>query len=375
MHVKSFAYVVRTDGAVPRLLVFESLDEPGLEVPKGSLEPGEAPADGALREAREESGLSRLRLVRQLGQTVWEDERQYFWLLEASGDLPDTFEHTVTGKDGDAGFLYRFSWLELGVELERLLVQGSDAFVGELLAHYGPAERTRDGGGGAEGAIVTRSLQVGFSLLILAVILLLSSGRLGWSWAWAYIAASALILFGGGSILAIKDPELVAERTRLVREGTKPWDKTLTGLYGLAGMVTLLVCGLDQRFGWTMAFGTWPRFAGLLVFLLANSFATWAILSNTFFSATVRLQREREHRVTTEGPYRFVRHPAYAGWAVCALAAPVILDSLWGFLPAAVTVGILLVRTALEDRTLQRDLDGYREYAARVRHRLLPGIW
>jgi protein-S-isoprenylcysteine O-methyltransferase Ste14 len=98
-------------------------------------------------------------------------------------------------------------------------------------------------------------------------------------------------------------------------------------------------------------------------------------LVNRFFSAVVRIQRDREHTVVTSGPYRLIRHPGYAGALITSLAIPLLLGSLWALIPAALVVCLLILRTALEDRTLQEKLDGYREYAGRVRYRLLPGVW
>jgi len=89
----------------------------------------------------------------------------------------------------------------------------------------------------------------------------------------------------------------------------------------------------------------------------------------------VRLQSDRGHSVISSGPYRWVRHPGYAGALLAYLFVPVLLDSLWAFIPTMITVGLYVVRTALEDRFLQQNLDGYRDYATRVRYRLLPGVW
>jgi len=101
----------------------------------------------------------------------------------------------------------------------------------------------------------------------------------------------------------------------------------------------------------------------------------WAMASNAFFSRTVRLQAERDQTVGTGGPYRYVRHPAYAGEILYELAVPVLLASWWALIPSALGAGLLVLRTALEDRTLQPGLAGYAAYARRVRWRLVPGIW
>jgi protein-S-isoprenylcysteine O-methyltransferase Ste14 len=111
------------------------------------------------------------------------------------------------------------------------------------------------------------------------------------------------------------------------------------------------------------------------VALISALFITWAMRSNPFFSSTVRIQQERGHQVVSAGPYRWMRHPGYVGVVFHYLAMPLVFGSLWAYLPVALLFVITVIRTALEDRTLQSELPGYREYAQSVRYRLLPGVW
>ena len=108
---------------------------------------------------------------------------------------------------------------------------------------------------------------------------------------------------------------------------------------------------------------------------LSPRMVEWATGSNAFFSLTVRIQKERSHAVATGGPYRFVRHPSYAGGILFELAAPIMLGSWWALIPGGLNAILFVIRTALEDKTLQAELDGYQEYAQRTRYRVLPGIW
>ena len=133
---KAFCYVVRLDAEPPLLLAFESLDEPGFEVPKGSVEPGETLVQGALRELQEEAGITCQDLLDELGVTWYLDEEQHFFLLAAPAGFPDRFAHTVTSTDMDDGFVYQFRWLELGPALREQLVQGCDRFVDALLQRF-----------------------------------------------------------------------------------------------------------------------------------------------------------------------------------------------------------------------------------------------
>lgn len=134
---KSFVYLVRRDGSVPRLLVLDSFDEPGLEVPKGAVEPEEAFSEAAAREVHEEAGIDGIRIVCALGTTRYEDEEQRFFLFEAPRGLPETFEHTVTGEGIDRGFCYRFRWVPIDETLRGKLVQGCGAFVEALIDAMG----------------------------------------------------------------------------------------------------------------------------------------------------------------------------------------------------------------------------------------------
>ena len=109
--------------------------------------------------------------------------------------------------------------------------------------------------------------------------------------------------------------------------------------------------------------------------MLGTLGTTWAESVNRFFEPTVRIQTDRGHRVIDTGPYAIVRHPGYLAAWFFFLGIPLSLGSLWAIIPAIFSCVILVVRTILEDRTLQNELPGYKEYAKRVRYRLLPGIW
>ena len=137
----------------------------------------------------------------------------------------------------------------------------------------------------------------------------------------------------------------------------------------------LLVAGLQHRFQWPPRLPLLLQLAALILVILGFILGNWTMIVNRFFSAGVRIQRDREQTVVDRGPYAVVRHPAYAGALLTFLALPLMLDALWALLPALLTAVALVLRTALEDRTLQEELDGYTAYARRVRYRLLPGVW
>jgi len=168
--------------------------------------------------------------------------------------------------------------------------------------------------------------------------------------------------------------ELLAERSN-VKAG-KSWDKAIVGVTVLLGPVaTWITAGLDTRYHWSDAMPDWTFAAGVAVAVLAAALIAWAMRSNKFFSSVVRIQKDRGHVVIASGPYRFIRHPGYTGMAAFTLVTPLILNSRWAFVPAVITAAMTVLRTVLEDRTLHNELDGYADYARRVKYRLVPAIW
>jgi len=220
-------------------------------------------------------------------------------------------------------------------------------------------------------AVAKRMLQVAMTFLVLAAILFISSGRLNWIWAWGYLGAGLGILAINVLILP---PELIAERGQ-PGDNVKGWDRVLTSLTGLPTLGVPIVSGLDERFGWSPQLVPAIHLIGLAFFVLGQGLFSWAMASNRYFSTAVRIQTDRGHTVATSGPYRVVRHPGYVGFIVSFLGTSLALGSLWAIIPAGLIACLLVVRTALEDRTLQDELPGYKDYAQRVRYRLLPGIW
>jgi len=212
------------------------------------------------------------------------------------------------------------------------------------------------------------------SILAMGVALFWSAGRMNWWAAWAAIAVW-VVEFTAMDILLIRfNPELMTERQAPPKDA-KSWDRIILSILRLLQLARYILAGLDQRYGWTVGFPLAAQITGLAVCTFSYALLTWAMVSNVFFSQIVRIQTERGHAVVTKGPYRFVRHPAYVGMILFELGMASLLAS-WPALLVSGVCGILLIlRTALEDRTLQTELAGYGAYARQVRHRLVPGIW
>lgn len=212
-----------------------------------------------------------------------------------------------------------------------------------------------------------------FSLAITSACLFGSAGRLNWWNAWVLlglnVAASTV-----STVLLWSNPELYKERSN-VRAG-KSWDKAIVPVVVLLGpMAIWITAGLDARFLWSRRMTLPAVAAGVLLAVLSAVLIAWAMRTNKFFSAVVRIQKDRGHTVVTGGPYRFVRHPGYVGIAAFTLATPFILNSRWALLPAVLTASATVLRTYLEDRTLRTELEGYPGYARKVKYRLVPLIW
>jgi protein-S-isoprenylcysteine O-methyltransferase Ste14 len=222
--------------------------------------------------------------------------------------------------------------------------------------------------------ILRWSIRETMGVVMVALFLFLSAGRWNWGMGWVLVAITALWVIATGLVVIPRCPELLAERLGPKRGG-KRWDTAIMGIVGLGTIARCIVAGLDVRHGWTT--GMLWAFQALALVIAALSYAlvVWATGSNAYFSLTVRIQKERGHAVATGGPYRFVRHPSYVGGILFELAAPILLGSWWALIPGMLNAILFVVRTALEDKTLQAELDGYQDYAARVRYRLLPGVW
>ncbi len=217
-------------------------------------------------------------------------------------------------------------------------------------------------------------LRLGAGIGVFAAMLFLAAGRWDWALGWAYIVSYACVTAIGLRVVPM-EPEFIEERTR-IKKDVKSWDKALSGIGGLLYPTAILIlAGLDERFGWSPPIALGIELAALGVATLGNLLSVWAMAANRFYSRFVRIQKERGHVTVSAGPYRYVRHPGYLGTLLCCLASPLALGSLWTFIPGVLFAVLLAVRTHLEDRTLQQELDGYRQYAARVRFRLLPGVW
>jgi len=220
---------------------------------------------------------------------------------------------------------------------------------------------------------------IGFLLYILFVpaLLFFTAGTLAWPMAWVYVVLLLASTLGSRLIVLKRNPETLRERARFTSsEGTESWDRVLVMIVGLLGPSLLaLVAGLDRRWGWSPPVPFAVQVLAALLIAGGYGLAVWAMVANPYFSSVARIQKDRAQQVVTTGPYRFVRHPSYAGALLASVTLPFMLSALWALIPGMVLVAALVIRTYLEDRMLLQGLAGYRGYGEQTRYRLVPGLW
>lgn len=228
------------------------------------------------------------------------------------------------------------------------------------------------------GQVPTRYLvRLPLILILQAAVLFVSAGRFDLPRAWIYLGAISIQTLASVMLIYRFNPTLIMGRAQsITKQDIKAWDKVLmpAGLV-MQYVVLLAVIGLDVgRFQWS-SLGIPYAVVGFVLLVLGAVLGVWAAISNPYYEAVVRIQKDRDQKVVTTGPYRIVRHPGYIGASLGAVSTPLIIGSVFGLVPAGIIVILLLVRTALEDKTLRNELDGYAEYADKVKYRLLPWVW
>lgn len=213
-------------------------------------------------------------------------------------------------------------------------------------------------------------------VLVMPLLPLLITRDWGWWQAWALAAANSLGFVLSRIVVSRRYPDLIRDRAgTLGHDGVKTWDKWLAPAMAFGSLVPPVIAALEHLWTQTASAGLVTNLIGLGLIVLGYVLGTVAMLHNRFFAGQVRIQRERGHTVVSSGPYSVIRHPGYAGSLLANVGVPLLLDSLWAWAGVAALVVVTIVRTLLEDRTLQAELPGYRDYTQRVRFRLVPWIW
>jgi protein-S-isoprenylcysteine O-methyltransferase Ste14 len=213
------------------------------------------------------------------------------------------------------------------------------------------------------------------SLLLIAVLVFAGAGRLNWKLGWLFVVVWGLLKFVFILLLRWHDPTLLVERATR-HKNTQPYDRVIVPVYFVFSFGTILVAGLDGgRFRWSGEMPIALIIISYVIYLFGNWLASWAVSANPFFSSESRLQVERDQKVTRQGPYRFVRHPAYLAMVILWPVTGLLLESWYAVIPGLLAALMMFIRTVYEDRMLHAELPGYDAYTQQVRFRLFPGVW
>lgn len=220
-----------------------------------------------------------------------------------------------------------------------------------------------------EGRLIFKSI---FFFALIIAVTFIGAGRIDYWQGWIYNGLNIIFLLLSYFLLP---RELIEERLK-PKEGMKKWDKIYYIVSIPVYFAILIISILDGgRFDWEPRIPILVVIIGVVVYTIGQIIILWAKKVNKFFSTVVRIQKDRGQTVCKDGPYRFVRHPGYLGGLLYIIVTPIVLSSFWGLIPAVIAVVLLFIRTYLEDKTLQRELEGYTDYTNEARYRLLPGIW
>ena len=208
--------------------------------------------------------------------------------------------------------------------------------------------------------------------IIMIGLLFLVAGTWDYWQAWVYLIINMIILILMGTVLT-PNSELVEERLN-PKQGMKGWDKFYFGVTAPLYVIALVLAGLDARFGWSNIPLT-VYWASVAIYILGQAIFQWARYTNQYFSSVVRIQTDRGQTVCMDGPYKYVRHPGYVGGFLFTITVGLVLGSWVATIPQAIAAFMLIWRTAREDKTLQVELPGYKEFTSETKYRLLPGVW
>ena len=209
----------------------------------------------------------------------------------------------------------------------------------------------------------------------MSVAFFIAAGRLDIPRAWVTFGIHFLGAITGGILMWKFSPGLANQRAS-IRQGTKGWDKLILAIYFLIILLLIpIIAGIDVgRYHWSQL-GIYSMIIGIACYLAFFLIFYWAMLINEHFEGSSRIQYDRDHRVIMNGPYSFVRHPGYVAMIFASLADALLIGSLYALIPGVFAVFVTIIRTVLEDRMLQKELEGYSEYAKKIKYRLIPGLW
>ncbi|HWQ72780.1 MAG TPA: isoprenylcysteine carboxylmethyltransferase family protein [Desulfitobacteriaceae bacterium] len=220
-------------------------------------------------------------------------------------------------------------------------------------------------------SVIFKSL---FLVVFVTALVFLCAGKWPY-WQGVLYCVLMISMFLISALFVVHNPDLINERLK-PGEGAKTWDKMYLTFSTLLFFITISLSALDSgRFKLSSELPAYVYGIVSVTYIAGNLIFAWAKKTNQFFSSVVRIQRDRGHTVCQDGPYRYVRHPGYLGSFLHTAVTPLLFGSLWGLIPTGIALALMIIRTALEDKTLENELEGYKEYQMKVKYRLIPLIW
>jgi protein-S-isoprenylcysteine O-methyltransferase Ste14 len=220
------------------------------------------------------------------------------------------------------------------------------------------------------------ALQIAGMFLVFAMALFLPAGTLAWAAGWAFMIMFFSFTVAASIWLFKQNPDLLKERMEgLSKADEKSWDKVLMTVIAIVFFAWLVFMPLDAvRFGWSQM-PTWVQIMGAVILLCSFCVFYLAYRANPYLSPAIRIQKDRGQQVVSSGPYRYVRHPLYAGFMLFVPGTSLLLGSWYGLIIGLVLVALTACRAVMEERALRDELKGYEEYMTKVKYRLIPFIW
>lgn len=220
-------------------------------------------------------------------------------------------------------------------------------------------------------------LLLSIGILICPILFIFISGDWFWIEGWIFSLWLMTISLSIFIYLYQKDPELLAERLRQPGTGNqKGWDVYFIYLISILCFAWIIIIPLDsKRYEWTKDFSFWVKLFGGMALLKSFFFFYRSFIDNTFLSALVRIQTERNHQVVSTGVYGLVRHPMYLGAILLFIGTPMLLGSKYGLILGIIGSFILIARIFGEEKMLVEELPGYEDYEKKVKYRLVPFVW
>jgi protein-S-isoprenylcysteine O-methyltransferase Ste14 len=212
--------------------------------------------------------------------------------------------------------------------------------------------------------------------IALAICLFIPAGTFKWIAGWSFL----LLFIGFVAVISFwlikHDPGLLQERmTGLRRPDQKKWDRILMSLVLIFFILWLVIMPIDAvRIQWSQM-PVWIQVAGAIILIFSLYIFYLVTRENPYLSPAIRVQEERGQKVVTTGPYHYIRHPYYAATILFFLGTTMMLGSWYGLIPGLALTVLVVIRSFMEERTLQKELEGYDEYMKQVKHRFIPYIW